>query len=449
MQNKGTNVLYGDLSKAYPVMVRGEGVYVYDKAGKRYLDAIGGVGVVSIGYGVTEVVEAMARQARTMAFAYGGLVDNEPRQALAAKLQEWTPTGMGKTRSLFSSGGAEANEAAFKIAYQYHWERGKPSKQKIVGRWQSYHGNSIGTLSMGGRTPWRRMHSPYLLDFPHIPPPYCYRCPWDKSYPGCGLLCAYDLRRVIRQEGQENVAAFIAEPIIGTSMSAVVPPPEYYPIIRQICNEHDVLMIVDEVITGIGRTGRKWGIDHWQVAPDMITSAKGLTSGYAPLSALIVSESVWRTIAEGSGRVMHSSTYGGNPLGCATAMAVLDYVEKHDLISRAETTGTDLRCQIEEGLSDNPYVGEIRGKGLLIGIELVADRETKEPFPAAWDVTHRVVDEAFENGLWILGGMAGLIEGFAGDHFGLSPPFIIEEEHLTFIVATLRQSISRVLSKLF
>jgi len=448
VQEYKTNVLYGHFGQTYTTLTKGDGVYVFDEAGRRYLDAIGGVGVVSIGHGVEEVIEAITKQARTLAFSYGGEVDNKPRQELAHKLQQWAPEGMGETKTLFGSGGAEANEAALKLAYQHHCERGKPSKQKIIGRWQSYHGNTIGALSMSGRTQWRRMHSSYLLDFPHIPPPYCYRCPWGLSYPDCGIQCAYELRRVIRQEGPENVAAFIAEPVIGTSMSAVVPPPEYYPIIRDICDEYDVLLIVDEVMSGIGRTGEKWGIDHWQVTPDMITTAKGLSSGYSPLSALILREKIWRAIADGSKTVMHSSTYEGNPLSCATGVAVLNYVEEHDLVSRAREMGKKLMGKLEEGLADLPYVGQVRGKGLFVGVEIVADKETKEPFPVDWNVTHRIEEEAFENGLLILGGVAGLIDGVAGDHFELLPPCVVEDEHLDFMVDTVRTAILEAVSEL-
>ncbi|HEX9597698.1 MAG TPA: aminotransferase class III-fold pyridoxal phosphate-dependent enzyme, partial [Anaerolineales bacterium] len=250
------HVLVGQLSKVYPTLARAEGVYVFDEQGKRYLDAISGVGVVNIGYGVTEVIEAIERQLRDLPYSYGGMFENQPRRQLAAKLQAWAPPGMGETRAFFSSGGAEANEAALKLAYQYHWERGHPSKQKVIGRWQSYHGNTIGALSMSGRSDWRAMHSGYLLDFPHIPPPYCLRCPWGLTYPDCGIRCAEDLRRVIYQYGPENIAAFIAEPVIGTSLSALVPPQEYYPIVRQICDEFEILFIADEVLSGVGRTGR-------------------------------------------------------------------------------------------------------------------------------------------------------------------------------------------------
>jgi adenosylmethionine-8-amino-7-oxononanoate aminotransferase len=441
-------VLYHHLGKAYTTIVKAHGVTVWDENGKQYLDAIGGVGVVNIGHGVQEVIEAITHQLKTIAFSYGGLVDNRPQRELARKLQQWAPPGMGETKTLFSNGGAEANEGALKLAYQYHWERGKPSKQKIVGRWQSYHGNSIGTLSMSGRTSWRRMHSPYLLSFPHIPPPYCYRCPWDKQYPGCDLACAAELRRVIRQEGQENVAAFIAEPVIGTSMSAVVPPPEYYPKIREICDEHDILLIVDEVMSGVGRTGKNWGIDHWNVTPDMIATSKGVSGGYAPLGILTLREKVWQAIADGSKTVTQSSTYGGNPVSSAAGLAVLNYIEQHDLVSRAAKMGDRLMHKLQDQLDDLPNVGQIRGKGLFIGIEIVADNETKEPFPVAWKVTERIEEETFRNGLLILGGVPGLIDGVGGDHFELLPPYVIQDEDLDSIVSSVRSAIVKVTSEL-
>jgi len=446
-RHKDSHVLYHDLGKTYRTMTKGKGVYVFDSDGRKYLDAIGGVGVVNIGHGVDDVITAITQQAKTLVYSYSGIVDNVPQQKLALKLQQWAPKGMGSTRTLFSSGGAEANEGALKLAYQYHWERGKPGKTKIIGRWQSYHGNSIGALSMSGRTQWRKIYRPYLLDFPHIPPPYCYRCPWGKSYPGCGIDCAYELRRVVRQEGAENVAAFIAEPVIGTSMSAVVPPPEYYPIIREICDEYDMLLIIDEVMSGVGRTGAKWGIEHWRVTPDMMTTSKGISSGYSPLGALILGERVWRALDEGSRTVMHSCTYGGNPLSCAAGAAVLDFIDKNDLVRRAGLRGEDLIAKLKEELKNIPYVGQVRGKGLFIGIEIVVSNETKEPFPPAWNVTRRIEEEALERGLLILGGVTGLIDGEAGDHFELLPPYTIEDDHVEFIVDTLREAIIAATSK--
>jgi adenosylmethionine-8-amino-7-oxononanoate aminotransferase len=448
MTKPSSHVLYGNFAIQYPTFVRGEGCYVFDASGKRYLDAIGGVGAVNIGHGVEEVVKAIAEQAQTLAFTYGGLADNRPRQKLAEKLQQWAPRGMGETRVFFCSGGAEANEAALKLAFQYHRERGHSTRRKVIGRWQSYHGNTIATLSLGGRTSWRKMYSSLLLDFPHIPPPYCFRCPWGRTYPGCDLPCATELRRIIQQEGPENIAAFIVEPIIGTSMSAVVPPPEYYPLIRQICDEFDILLIADEVLSGVGRTGQKWGINHWDVSPDILTSSKGISGGYVPLGVAVLGEKVWTAISRGSNRVMHSSTYGGNPVCCAAGVAVLDYIEKFDLISRAGVMGEKLLGMLLERLSNSPYLGEVRGRGMFIGLEIVSDKQTKNPFPVEWNVSTRIEEAAFERGLLILGGVEGIIDGASGDHLEILPPYTIEEKHVDFIATTLAESIAAVISQL-
>ena len=428
------------------ILARGEGVYLYDRAGNRYLDAIGGVGVVNIGHAVPEIVEAITRQAGTLAFSYGSHFENQPRQQLASLLNEWAPVGMRETKTQFYSGGAEANEAAVKLAYQYHWERGDRSKRKIIGRWQSYHGNTLGALSIGGRTSWRRMFDPLLFDTPHIHPPYCYRCPWGLSPEHCSMQCVEELKREILHHGPENIAAFIAEPVIGTSMSAVVPPPGYYQGVRALCDEFNVLFLADEVMSGVGRTGNRWGIDHWGVAPDILVTAKGIAGGYAPLSAVVLSETIWRAIENGSGKVTSSSTYGGMPVSCAAGVAVLQYIDEHDLIARAKTQGAKLALRLQEELGDLPWVGEIRGIGLFLGIEIVSDRTSKKPFPFEMDVTHRIEDEAFKLGLLVLGGAPGLIDGACGDHLELLPPYTIDDGHIDFIARTLRRAVELSLS---
>jgi adenosylmethionine-8-amino-7-oxononanoate aminotransferase len=240
--------VFRDFKKAYSVIVRGKGVFLYDRAGREYLDAVGGISVVNVGHGVPEIVAALREQADKVAFVHGGSFANEAAMALCEELATWAPQGMKHV--LLLSGGSEATETAMKLAHQYYLERGKEGKYRIISRWISYHGNTIGALSMSGRTAWRREFTPYLQNFPKIYPPYCYRCPYGKSYPGCGIACAEDLERVITLEGAEGIAAFIAEPVIGTSAAGVTPPPEYYPRIREICDKHDILFIADEVITG-------------------------------------------------------------------------------------------------------------------------------------------------------------------------------------------------------
>lgn len=426
----------------YPLITHGKGVYVFDEDGKRYLDGASGVGVVSIGHAVQEVVEAIKEQAEKLAFTYGGIVENRPQYDLASRVQNWTPNGMGETRTLFSSGGAEANEAALKLAYQYHCERGKHGKRKIVGRWQSYHGNTIGALSMSGRTQWRTSHDVYLLNFPHISPPYSYR------YPGKDEERAFELEKVIKQEGPDNIAAFIAEPVIGTSMSAIVPSPEYYSIIRDICDNYDVLFIADEVLSGFGRTGTSFAIDLWNVTPDIITAGKGISSGYAPLSATILSEKVWKQIQKGTGKVSYTSTYGGNPLSCATGISVLDYIAKNSLVERSRLMGDKLIKQLREKLGPLRIVGDVRGKGLFIGIEFVSDKKSKAPFPSEFRVTERIVAQALKEGLIVIGGVVGLVDGVAGDHIEVITPFVITDEDIDYVSNALIRSIEFVSSEL-
>ena len=423
-------------------LVRGEGVHVFDADGRRYLDAASGVGASILGHAVPEIVEAIRAQAATLAFAYGGLVDNDQRQRLAAQLQEWAPPAMGETRILFCAGGAEANEGALKLAYQFHVERGRPTKRKLVGRWQSYHGNTIATLSMGGRTVARAMHQPLLLDFPHIAPPYPYR------FPGEDVARAEQLASVVSQEGADQVAAFIAEPVVGTSMSAVVPDAAYYPTIRSICDDADLLFIADEVICGIGRTGRRFGIEHWAATPDIITLGKGLSAGYSPLAAIILAEHVWRAIADGSGHSSFGNTFGGNPLSCATGSAVLAYVERAGLVARVAEIGDQLRAALEAQLGGLDCVGEVRGVGLLLGVELVADPTSKSIFAPELRVAERVVAAAQRRGVLLLSGIPGLLDGVGGDHIELLPPYVIDPAHVAEIADVLHAAIVEVMSEL-
>jgi adenosylmethionine-8-amino-7-oxononanoate aminotransferase len=439
------NILYGNFKSPYPVLVSGEGVYVFDEQGRKYLDAASGVCVVNIGHGVEEIITAMAEQARRLTYAYGGEVDNLPRRQMAARLGEWMPAGMGETKVFLCSGGAEANESALKLAYQVQCERGKPTRHKVISRWQSYHGNTIGALSMSGRTSWRGRYAPYLLDFPHIPPPYCYRCPFGMEYPGCGMRCAHELERVIQQEGPDNISAFIAEPVIGSSISAVVPPPEYYPLIREICDQYDVLFIADEVMSGVGRTGKKWAIEHWGVTPDILTCAKGIGGGYVPLAASVLAEKTWKAITEGSRVTHHSFTYGGHPVCSAAGIAVLDYIDAHHLVEQAASRGEVLMRRLHENLDDLPWVGDVRGKGLFAGVELVQDKKSKEPFPVEAQVMNRVKREVFENGVMLLAGAPGSINGVMGDTIEIVPPYTISEEQIDFLCKTLRAGIVKVL----
>ncbi len=436
---------YRDLKKEYPVITSGKGVYLYDDKGNEYIDFGSGIGVTCIGYSVSEVTKQMAKQLEKITFAYNGYFTNEPRIELSKKLIEFCPKEMAKI--ILTNSGSEANEVAIKIARQYHLETGNKSKYKIISRRRSYHGNTLGSLSMSGRPSWRKDFLPYMYDFPQIADPYCYRCPFGLAYPECGVKCAGDLEEAITSHGAENISAFIAEPIVGTTVTAVTPPPEYYDIIRNICDKYEVLFIADEVITGIGRTGKNFGMEHWQVTADIMVTSKGLAAGYAPLSAVIVRDKVFDTIAKGTGKHLQGFTYSGNPLSCTAGLAVLNYIEANNLVERAAKQGEYL-CKQLERLRETGIVGDIRGRGLLVGIEFVADEQSKTPFPAEARLTERIVREAFEMGLVLIGGMFGCADGVNGDHLQLSPAFVITEKEIDKAVEIMHTAIEQSIKEI-
>jgi len=438
-------IFHRTLKNKWQSISHGQGVYLYSTEGRRYLDACGGVHVVSIGHGVPEIAAAMHDQASKVSFTYGRFL-TQPQIDLAEKIAAMTPGDL--SRVFFISGGSEATESALKIARKYHLATGNTKKFKIVSRWQGWHGNTIGALSMSGRTAWREDYVPYLLNFPHIPPPFCYRCPYGDEYPKCGLQCAEELERVIHQEGADYIAAFIAEPILGTSAPGITPPPEYYPMIREICDRHNILMIVDEVVTGFGRTGLNFAIEHWEgVVPDIICTGKSLSSGYTPIAATITSEKIYHAIYKEFSSFVHGHTYGGNPLSCAVALAVQNYVEEHNLVSRCARMGNMLLEKLQP-LKTLPIVGDVRGKGLMIGLEFVADKQHRTYFDAKKDVTSQIVNQAFDKGVLLMPGAPGLIDGIVGDHIAISPPYTISESEIDEIVQVVKETIEQISTNL-
>jgi adenosylmethionine-8-amino-7-oxononanoate aminotransferase len=419
----------------YPKAVRASGVYIYDDEGRRYLDAVGGSYVVSIGHGVPEIGDAMAAQAKSLAFPYVGTFTTDAEIALGAAVIEMAPPGM--QRAYFVSGGSEAFEVAIKFARKYQLIKGNQQRWRVAGRWQSYHGATIAALSASGHTGRRAQFQPYLLDFPHIDPPYCFRCPWESRYPGCGLLCAEDLERMITQVGSDTIAAFVCETITGASSGAVVPPAEYYPRIREICDEHDILFIADEVITGFGRTGANFALDHYGVTPDLMICGKGLSSGYAPLGAIVMSQKVAEAFdaADNSG-LFTGYTYSGHPVSCAAGVAVLEYMKRHQLVERARVEGDWFHGQLQQRLRHHACIGDIRGRGLLVGIEFVADSADRSLYPATARFAERVVRLAWERGV-ILRSERGTIDGVRGEHLLLAPPLIISRPELTEVIDVL------------
>ena len=438
---ESNHVFYRDLKKEYPVIDHAEGIYLYDEAGTRYLDFGSGIGVVNIGYNVPEINAAMAAQAAKTTFVYSAPFTTRAQIDITNKIIEMSPPGMSK--ALLVSGGSMAMESAIKLARQYHIERGNGSKQKVIARWTSYHGNTVGALSASGRSSWRTYFEPYLLNFPHIQPPYCYRCPFEKTYPDCDVLCARELERVVRFEGPQSISAFIAEPVIGTSAPGVTPPPEYYPTIRKICDKFDILFISDEVITGFGRTGKNFGIEHFGVQPDIIVAGKGAGGGYTPLAVVIVGQGVVAAIAQGSGTHTQGFTYSGNPLSAAIGLALLEYIDKNDLVAQVAEKGVFLKEKLES-LRDTGIVGDVRGLGFLQGVEFVQDSEKKTPFPREAELTRRIVDAAFKRKLMIIGGMPGVVDTELGDQLQITPSFTTTRAQIDTAIEIIRESITEV-----
>ena len=422
-----------------PLMIeKGEGIYFYDELGNRYIDGSSGPVCVNIGHGVKSITEAMIKQSRKIAFVHSLRGHTcEPVSKLAERVAKMAPGSL--KRVFFVSGGSEAVESAIKMARQYHVNRGRPTKYKVIARWMSYHGNTLGALSASGYIARRRPYVPLLLDFPHIPPAYCYRCWYQKKYPNCDVQCAWELERAIQREGEQHVSAFIAEPVVGAALGAVPAPEGYFEIIREICDKHDILFIADEVMTGFGRTGKNFGIEHWNVVPDIIACAKGISGGYTPLGAVIAKEDVYEAFSEKS--FQHGFTYGGNPLSCAIGFAVVDYILKNNLVHRAEEMGKRLIGRLG-ALYKHQTVGNVRGKGLLTGIEFVRNQETKETFEPETRYIIKILEEAFDNGLSLYPSQYPNPNGVI-----VAPPFIVTPQQIDEIVEILERSIDEVEGK--
>ena len=421
-----TDVIHRDLNRTYPVIDRGEGIYLYDSTGKRYIDGSGGsAAVTAIGHGVKEVVEAMTSQAARLAFGPTHAFTSQPIEDCARLIvDEFAPKGLD--RVFFCPSGSEANENAVKMALQYHRDRGEPQKQIVISRWNSFHGMTIATLGLSGHTGRRRKLAPILPQGVHIPPCYRYRhaLPQDEAY---GIRAALELDTVIRNLGPENVAAFIAEPVVGATLGAVPAERGYFQRIRKICNEHNVLLIADEVMTGFGRTGQAFGMDHWGEQPDLITCAKGIAGGYSPLGAVIARSEIVSEVRQRSGSFVIGGTSSGNPLSCATSIAVLRYILDHGLITNANEVGWHFLVRLKQLKEAHPIIGDVRGLGLMVGIEFVQDRDLRQPFPAKLGVANRVAQQTFERGLLSYPGQ-GCADGTNGDHIMYTPPLTITHE---------------------
>ncbi len=413
-----------------PVAARAEGSTIWDAAGKAYLDAAGGAVVVNIGHGRREIADVMAAQAGSLAYAHGSVFTSEPLEQYAEAVAPHLP--LDDARIYPVSGGSEAIETALKLARAYHVARGEPDRWIVLARWGSYHGNTLGALDLSGRRPLRRPYEQWLGRFRHLSAAYPYRAgePRANSLGSTGELAA-ELERAIEQAGPGTVAAFVAEPIVGATLGAVAPPDDYWPAVVDVCRRHGVLVVADEVMSGFGRTGRWFAIDHWGVRPDLVVAAKGATSGYWPFGFVAARGEIADAVRS-AGPFVHGFTYSHHPVGAAVAREVLAILERESLVEASATKGERLLALLRERLAGQPHVGEVRGRGLMVGIELVEDAESRAPFPRSKRVAERVLAAARDAGLLLYSG-TGNADGVDGDILLLGPPFVVTDAELVAI----------------
>ncbi|MFC6989023.1 aspartate aminotransferase family protein [Haloplanus sp. GCM10025708] len=420
-----------------PEIVRGEGAYIYDSNGNEYFDAVGGNQCSNIGHGVTEIADAAAEQMKQLEYTSSILFVNDQSQAFAERMAEFLPEGFEHTWMV--SGGSEANESAIKMAREYHRETGNPEKQMVIGRRLAFHGNTLGTLATAGLPARREPFVPMMKDWPHAPAAYPYRCRFCDDEASCGehgAECAKQLETVIRDAGPEYVAAFIAEPVVGAANAAAVPGDEYFDVVREICDEYDVLFIADEVMSGMGRTGENFAMEHWDVRPDIFTSAKGMSAGYTPLGGAMPRDYISEVFADKEDGFTHGHTYSFNPTTSAVASAVLDYMNEHDVVENVREVGGHVTDRFEE-FYDYDFVGDVRGKGLMLGVEFVEDRETKEPLENGGpEFREQLLHTALDNGVTVYPG-GGSVDGERGDHMLITPPLTISREEADEMVDRL------------
>jgi adenosylmethionine-8-amino-7-oxononanoate aminotransferase len=439
-----TRILHRQAHGRYPEAVSGEGPYLFDATGKRYLDACGGAAVSCLGHGHPAVVAAIEAQARRLAYAHTSFFTTAVAEELADTLVRGAPPGISHV--YFVSGGSEAMEAALKMARQYHLERGEPGRTLFVARRQSYHGNTLGALSVGGNALRREPFAPLLAPVRHVSPCYAYRDRADgETDAQYGERLAAELEAAIVEAGPGKVIGFVAEPVVGATLGAVPAVPGYFRRVREVCDRHGVLLILDEVMCGMGRTGTLYACEQEGVSPDIVTIAKGLGAGYQPIGAVLLSQRVFDAFAQGSGFFQHGHTYLGHAIACAAALAVQKTIAQENLLARVRETGALLEAELRRALADHPHVGDIRGRGLFLGVEFVADRASRAPFDPSLRLHARIKQSAFEAGLMVYP-MGGTIDGRRGDHLLLAPPYTIGRAHVDEIVGTLVPAIDRALS---
>jgi adenosylmethionine-8-amino-7-oxononanoate aminotransferase len=416
-------------NRTLPTAVHAEGAWIEDVDGKRYLDGSGGAIVVSLGHGDPDLIAAAEAQLHRTQYVHGTMFTTQALEDYADAIAPFLPVDDGRIYPV--SGGSEAVETAIKMARAYHLARGQSGRVNVIARRSSYHGNTLGALDLSGKEPLRKPYTPWLGRFLHAPAAYEYRCENPSHPDGCGVWHAAELQRMIESYGSDTVAAFVAEPVGGATLGAAVPSDDYWPAVVEVCRRYGVLVIADEVMTGIGRTGRWFGVDHWDVRPDIITAGKGTTSGYVPFGYAAASAEVFDAISQKG--FVHGFTWSHNALGAAVALATFTKLRDGQLVERSRDLGAAIKDRLSEALGDMSHVGDVRGLGMMMGIELVRDRETKEPFPRAKGVTERVVAAAREAGL-LLYSSTGHADGTNGDLVMLGPPFTLTDDEVRFLV---------------
>jgi adenosylmethionine-8-amino-7-oxononanoate aminotransferase len=430
-----THVFHRHCHSKLPVVVKGEGVYLFDSTGKRYLDGCGGAAVSNLGHNHHAVKQAMREQLDAVPFAHSGFFTSDACESLADYLSELAPDPLNHV--YFVSGGSEAVESALKMARQYFVETGQPQRSQFIARRQSYHGNTLGALAVGGNQ-WRRQKfEPLLAAVHHVSPCYAYRDQRaDESEQAYSQRLADELEAKILEVGPEHVMAFVAEPVVGATAGALPATVGYFKRVREVCDKYGVLLILDEVMCGIGRTGSFFAFEQDGIVPDLVTVAKGLGAGYQPIGAVVASSKIYDAISRGSGFFQHGHTFMGHPMACAAALATVKTIVEEGLLERVQTQGEQLKAKLRQAIGHLPYVGDIRGRGLFIGIELVTDVISKQPLPVSTNANKLVKENAMARGLMCYP-MAGTLDGVVGHHILLAPPFIISDDELDDLVAKL------------
>ncbi len=440
-----TSLFSRNLRKNYPVAVRGEGSWIIAADGRRYLDASGQAAVVSIGHGVAEIGKAMAEQSSQIAFAHTTQFHSTPAEKLASRVLAIAPRNFQNGgRVYFTSGGSEATETALKLVRQYFLETKQPSRYRVISRKQSYHGSTLGAMSVSGNVVRRAPYAPMIPEWGHVAPCFCYHCPFGKSFPECNLACADDLDVFLRANDAASVAAFIFEPVVGATLGAAAAVDGYTARIAEICRKHGILLIADEVMCGMGRTGKPFACQHWGLEPDIILTGKGIASGYAPLGAVLVAPHVAEAYEKGTAAFMHGFTYQSHPVCTAAGNAVFDYLEAHKLFERVTPAGETL-CKALSKIESHPHVGQVRGLGLLQAVEFVKDKSTREPFPKEAGIAEKIRQAALEKNV-LTYPTQGCVDGLRGDHVLLAPPFIITAEESKLIADALQFALDKVFS---